>query len=213
MEFSQEYLNIVVCPKCAGNLFYTREKVLLCPRCRVCYPVKDGVPQLSIDLSIPISGEGKMVQKPEVAFFTIEKGPQAGDTFTLDKNTCKAIGRKVEDLLETKVIAHSDLAISLDDQTQKIVKNYLKKKHPAKIKEEEQTELGHFKRLTDLILHDPGVSRLHAMLFYDDNGVGLLDLLSRNGTYVNGKEVEACHIKPGDEITIGDTKFKFTIKS
>ena len=48
------------------------------------------------------------------------------------------------------------------------------------------------------------------MLFYDDSGlVGILDLVSKNGTYVNGAEVESKILKKGDLITVGGTKIRF----
>ncbi len=70
-------------------------------------------------------------------------------------------------------------------------------------------ELGTFQRLQDIYFHDGAISRLHAMLFYDEAGVGILDLVSKNGTYVNGVEVESKILKRGDLVMVGSTKFRW----
>ncbi len=55
-------------------------------------------------------------------------------------------------------------------------------------------------------LRDPGVSRRHAMLRRDADGVSIMDLDSTNGTAVNGDVLPPNSrrvLKSGDEITIG----------
>ncbi|MBI4373307.1 MAG: FHA domain-containing protein, partial [Deltaproteobacteria bacterium] len=51
-------------------------------------------------------------------------------------------------------------------------------------------------------------SRLHAMVFYGDSGVGILDLVSKNGTFVGGVEIESRLLKKGDIVSIGSTKIR-----
>jgi uncharacterized protein YbaR (Trm112 family) len=51
----QELLDILVCPKCKGALVYrATESALDCPRCRVRYAIRDGIPIMLIDEAIPI---------------------------------------------------------------------------------------------------------------------------------------------------------------
>lgn len=55
-------------------------------------------------------------------------------------------------------------------------------------------------------LRDPGVSRRHAMLHREADGVSVMDLGSTNGTSVNGEELPPNSrrmLKDGDTITIG----------
>ncbi len=41
----QELLEILVCPKCKGRLEYREEEcVLICHRCRLRYPIREGIP-------------------------------------------------------------------------------------------------------------------------------------------------------------------------
>src|ERR1700759_267945 len=55
-----------------------------------------------------------------------------------------------------------------------------------------------------LSLDDPLVSRRHALLVVQQNGVFLEDLGSRNGVFVNGSKIDkVLRLKDGDVIKIG----------
>ena len=56
MTVPRQLLEILVCPKCRGELEYREpESALLCKQCRLKYPVRDGIPIMLIDESIPLS--------------------------------------------------------------------------------------------------------------------------------------------------------------
>ena len=55
----------------------------------------------------------------------------------------------------------------------------------------------------DLRFDDATVSRRHALVVSQAEGVRVLDDRSLNGVYVNGERVEWAPLKDGDEITIG----------
>jgi len=56
----------------------------------------------------------------------------------------------------------------------------------------------------DVRVNDPAMSSVHAQVTPGPaGGLVLRDLGSRNGTYVNGRRVEAADIAPGDEIEVG----------
>ena len=213
MPIHPELVQNLVCPQCKGGLHYTREEVLLCVVCRLCYPLVDGVPQLLMSEAMPLGPEGQIIPREEIATFVVESGPEEGQAFTLEKGTCKAIGRHIDDAFKTQIF-NTDFTMSLDDHTQKLIGNYFskhlskKKKTPSKF-----SELGSFRRTPDLILTDPGISRLHAMVFYVEENVGLVDLVSRNGTFVNGREVETLLLKAGDSIQMGLTKLCLFLKA
>src|SRR5271169_1777797 len=59
-----------------------------------------------------------------------------------------------------------------------------------------------------VVLKDFGISRNHAKLVVDDDGVRIVDLKSKNGTQVNGVPVVEAHLKDGDRILLG--KFQLT---
>jgi len=64
----------------------------------------------------------------------------------------------------------------------------------------------------DLVINDASVSGKHAMVQVDPEAgrYGLLDLGSRNGTLLNGSKVEACALRDGDKVFLGETVLKFT---
>jgi uncharacterized protein YbaR (Trm112 family) len=46
----KKLLDILACPKCKGDLEYDKNrKRLLCHRCKLAYPVKNGIPVMLID--------------------------------------------------------------------------------------------------------------------------------------------------------------------
>jgi hypothetical protein len=56
---------------------------------------------------------------------------------------------------------------------------------------------------------DATVSRRHALLHRDEDGVRLLDDRSLNGVYVNGERVEWRELEDGDEVVIGRFRMWF----
>jgi two-component system, NtrC family, response regulator GlrR len=57
----------------------------------------------------------------------------------------------------------------------------------------------------DLQLTDPAVSRHHCTLRAEERGLALLDLGSRNGTFVEGVEIKSCYATTGARIRIGQS--------
>ena len=54
MSLSAQLLEILVCPKCKGQLEYReREEVLICQNCRLRYAVRDDIPIMLIDEATP----------------------------------------------------------------------------------------------------------------------------------------------------------------
>lgn len=54
-------------------------------------------------------------------------------------------------------------------------------------------------------LHDTEVSRRHAEFRREGGGFQVVDLGSANGSYVNNKRIQKATLKPGDQVTIGQT--------
>lgn len=51
----EKLLEILVCPKCRGELRYEAEPPsLVCERCRLRYPVREDIPILLIDEAVPL---------------------------------------------------------------------------------------------------------------------------------------------------------------
>ena len=55
MSLAPELLEILVCPKCKGDLEYrTEPESLVCHNCRLVYPVEDGIPIMLVDEATPL---------------------------------------------------------------------------------------------------------------------------------------------------------------
>jgi hypothetical protein len=66
---------------------------------------------------------------------------------------------------------------------------------------------------SDCIFRDPNVSRHHAELRRGPTGDWqIVDLGSTNGVKVNDRRVESSRLSPGDEVTLGTTRFIFDIE-
>jgi len=66
---------------------------------------------------------------------------------------------------------------------------------------------------SDIVIADPSVSRLHAVLRQEADGYVITDRGSQNGTWVNGARITTHHLRPGDEIMIAGQKFSFELSS
>lgn len=218
MAIASELLKTLVCPKCKQGLQYqSKEDALKCERCSLLYPIRAGVPDMSAEEAFELGKGGELMSKAAkapVAIFKIKEGPNQGETLKLPLDTCRAIGRSLDDVNKTQIF-NMEPTVALDDFTKKLVLNYLSKKRGKSEKPAITSDnaFGNFKRLPDLVLNDPAISRLHAMIFYDATGAGVLDFVSRNGTFVNGQEVESRALKEGDLIEIGATKIVFSMSS
>ena len=55
MSVDAQLLEILVCPKCKGDLGYREsENVLVCHACSLSYPVRDDIPIMLIDEATPL---------------------------------------------------------------------------------------------------------------------------------------------------------------
>jgi uncharacterized protein YbaR (Trm112 family) len=212
MALGQQLLEILACPKCKGNVSLVEGgAALLCQRCRLQYPIRDGIPVMMVEEAIDLrrssrAPEGLSVKLGRVGFRVVE-GPDIDMTFQLERGSCRAIGRG-ESVSDKTSVFKVDIALALDEGTKGLILRYIDKQF-RKVSGEEgagANRLGTFRRASDVILTDLGLSRLHAMLFADEAGVGVLDLVSKNGTFVNGQEVESKFLAPGDMIEIGETR-------
>jgi hypothetical protein len=61
----------------------------------------------------------------------------------------------------------------------------------------------------DIVVNDPKVSSFHARIDKSGNGFLVVDLKSRNGSFLNGKRVETALLKTGDELRMGAARLQF----
>jgi pSer/pThr/pTyr-binding forkhead associated (FHA) protein len=66
-------------------------------------------------------------------------------------------------------------------------------------------------RNNDIVISDPKVSSFHARIDRSAEGYLLVDLKSRNGSYINGKRIETGVLKTGDEVRMGTARLAYKI--
>lgn len=221
MTLATQLLDILVCPQCKGKLAQVEGgRGLLCDHCQLKYPVKEGIPIMLIEEASDMRGrQGKEAappsQRPQVfsqrVRFRVIGGLDTDMEFDLNIGFCRALGRAIGDPAKTAII-NVDWALSLDEETKGLILQYISQqfRKPSPQKEASPVnQLGAFKRGPDCVFKDQTLSRLHAMIFFDHVGIGILDLVSKNGTFVNGQEIESCLLKKGDCIELGETKIVF----
>ena len=62
----------------------------------------------------------------------------------------------------------------------------------------------------DIVLSNPNVSRHHAKILVSGDGVLIVDLGSTHGTFVNGKKVDQCALRHGDQLELGKDRVPIT---
>jgi hypothetical protein len=147
---------------------------------------------------------------PQRAILTVTAGPNDGDTVSLELGSCRLIGRHLSET-ETAFIDRDGNRI-LDSTAVDILSKHLKERTPdVGVSALEGFSSAAFDRGADIIFADDSISRAHAMVFYDKNGVGLIDLASTNGTFINNERVGSALIADGDVITIGNSELSVKI--
>ena len=63
----------------------------------------------------------------------------------------------------------------------------------------------------DIVIADPKVSSFHARIDRTPEGFVVVDLKSRNGSYVNGRRVETALLKTGDEVRMGTARLSYKV--
>jgi len=214
MDIPKDLLAYLACPQCHSPVRASRDQEgIVCGKCQLLYPVRDGIPVMMVDQAVPVGQESVSEMSSTMSGKTVEievvEGHNKGLIAKMPKGSCRAIGRALEDMERTQIIDEHAI-IGLDDSTKQFILNYITQQQGGTeaVKAAASSDLGSFQRLPDLSLTDTSISRLHAMLFHGPSGLGILDLVSKNGTFVNGVEVESKFLNPGDVVTIGHSKLR-----
>jgi len=212
MPTEPQLLEMLACPRCRGALSSLDQgRALLCALCKTKYPVQSGIPLLMVEYSAQHSQSDQVETSRFYAAFQVVHGTDMGVKFQVALASCKALGR-AESSSDRTSMTNLDLTHALDDGTKALIQSYIRKqfRNASDANRSDEKRLGKFQRLPDLNLEDDQLSKLHAMIFVDEEGrVGILDLVSKNGTFVNGDEVESQLLRTGDVIEFGETKITF----
>jgi len=79
---------------------------------------------------------------------------------------------------------------------------------PREVRLSEKRALIGRSELSDIVILDQFVSGQHALLLRDENAVVLIDLKSRNGTFVNSRQIRSKVLLHNDIVSLGDHRMK-----
>jgi len=74
----------------------------------------------------------------------------------------------------------------------------------ADIKSGQRLTIGREASICSLVLKDPTISRLHCVIAFDGKNIRLEDAGSRNGTYLNGRQVRSAALRPPTTVVVGN---------
>ncbi len=138
------------------------------------------------------------------ALLTTMTGPNEGDTISIEVGSCRLIGRHLSEN-ETGILGKDGNRL-LDGPSSEIITRHLKERVPGSPGGAARISADSFERGPDVIFADDSISRAHAMVFFDPKGLGIIDLASTNGTFVNNERVTSAMIADGDTVLIGNSE-------
>lgn len=144
---------------------------------------------------------------PQRATLKVLVGPHAGDVLGIERGSCRLLGRHLSEH-ETALMDRDGNRV-LDAQLNDLLHRQLRRgdaQRPPGVRVPDHVDLAAFERGPDIVLADDAISRAHAMLFYDASGVGVIDLASTNGTWVNGQRVSSALMQQADVLALGSTE-------
>lgn len=220
---SKEYLKSLACPSCgSAKLLLTKERIFICQSCLTGYKMVGEVPDFRLEKSISFKKKLADKKKGLNAVLTMTLGENKNQSIDVKLGHCVILGRQVmQDQSDDKTFVGKLEAQTrfthLDSSNHQMVARYLSKgiqRSPADkeaLHQKQKKLLGEYVRDPDLLLKEPSVSRSHAVVFQNEKGLQVLDLVSKNGTYVNGCEVEASKLKDNDVISLGTASMRVRI--
>lgn len=144
------------------------------------------------------------------ATLKVTAGPNEGDVVSLELGSCRLIGRHLSDS-ETAFIDRDGNRV-LEVPQQQLLTSHLKEHAPNTSTMPGGYSAQAFERGPDIIFADDSISRAHAMVFYDNAGLGIIDLASTNGTFINSERIGTSRVSDGDTILIGASEMAVAVR-
>lgn len=214
----QDYLQALACPACASHgLLLTKERIIICQGCLNGYKLIGDTPDFRLSNAISFKKKISPNAKGLNAVFTVLLGENKNQSFDVKLGYSVVIGRRMahESEPDLTFVGRPQVAsyTQIDSANRQLIDKYLSSKKESQSQDDsifdsQKKFLGDYMRDPDFLISDQSVSRAHAIVYQNEDGVHILDLVSRNGTYVNSFEVESCKLKNNDVISFGTASLR-----
>jgi len=131
----------------------------------------------------------------------VKEGPDAGMRYTVEEGAYRVVGRRGPPTDSTVQLTRNGDRM-LDPQQQAALDGAFA------VRTDPGVRTRFRRRGPDILIGDNSVSRTHAAVFVENGSISVADLMSTNGTRVNGAPVSDHDLRPGDQIQIGQTVFE-----
>jgi pSer/pThr/pTyr-binding forkhead associated (FHA) protein len=130
------------------------------------------------------------------------EGPDRGMRYTIEEGSYRVLARAQDDTTSTVQMTPEGARV-LDREAASRADELFARQGGA-----DRSRTAFRKRGPDIILRDTSVSRTHALVFVTRDVVSVADLMSTNGTRVNGAVVNDVDLREGDIIHLGKTRLR-----
>ena len=137
-------------------------------------------------------------------FLEVEKGENRGERFQLEVNRYRAIGRADNGAHTAQMTPNGDAV--LDEEELARVARHIQQRRSERKSKAGRGQTAPYRRGPDILLDDGKVSRTHCMVFVDEQGASVVDLMSTNGVIVNGRRVSEADLSEGDIVHVGKSR-------
>jgi len=131
------------------------------------------------------------------------EGPDRGMRYTIEEGSYRVLARAQDDTTSTVQMTPEGARV-LDREAADRADELFARQVPGA----DRSRTAFRKRGPDIILRDTSVSRTHALVFVTRDVISVADLMSTNGTRVNGTAITDVDLREGDVIHLGKTKLR-----
>ena len=132
-------------------------------------------------------------------------GDQTSMQFSMTPGSYRILRRSTENFdIKSTVVSSNIDEWRLNQEDFEIAQSNLSERSEADGKAMVSIEA--YRRDDDIPVWDQRMSQPHAILLFDETGANIVDMGSRNGTFLNGERVGAAGIADGDLIRCGTTR-------
>jgi uncharacterized protein YbaR (Trm112 family) len=217
-------LDAVACPKCSARVVVTKERVVFCSSCFTGYPIHQGIPDFRPENYIDFPKIARQNRHGGLAqvYVTDPRYTRGPQTLKLKCGSAVIVGRHVTYDVDSDVTYFGfdgQSRVGLHQNASRLIERFLTHDdlHESSAKAlgvvaTGQKMLGSFVREDDLLLDHASVSRSHAVLYMASDGLHVMDLISRNGTFLNHREVERAKLTHNDVLRVGAVNLKIKLR-